>query len=389
MKPRGIEKVLVTGGAGFIGSHTVDLLVSQGYEASVFDSLESQVHGVAAEFQPYVSEEAKRIRGDIHDLKALESALEDVDAVVHLAAMVGVGQSMYEVRKYVDSNTTGTAGLLDIIIRKRDNIRKLVVASSMSIYGEGEYHCSRCEERVFPSTRDIAQLEQGDWEQHCPRCGSVLEPVATREDKPLAPSSIYAQSKRHQEEMSLLVGETYGIPTVALRYFNVFGSRQALSNPYTGVTAIFLCRIMNGNQPYIFEDGKQSRDFIHVSDVAKANLLGLEKSSADYRALNVGTGSSTSVLNIAKGLIMLEGRQLRPQISQKYRKGDIRHCFADISQAKKLLGFSPEVSLAKGLAELCQWGLTESWTADDHFQQSLDDLCQRGLASITSSISDP
>ncbi len=380
MKQKGIEKVLVTGGAGFIGSHTANLLVSKGYDASIFDSLEPQVHGPLGEFPRYLDDEVRKIRGDIHDLKALESAVEDVDAVIHLAARVGVGQSMYEVGKYVDSNTGGTGRLLDTIIRKRDNVKKLVVASSMSIYGEGEYFCPLCNKRVYPPPRPISQLEQKDWELHCPECGSTLTPIATTEEKPLAPTSIYAQSKRHQEEMCLLIGRTYGVPTVALRYFNVYGSRQSLSNPYTGVAAIFLSQIMNEKQPYIFEDGWQTRDFVHVSDIANANLQALQQSSANFHALNIGTGERTSISNLANRLSVFNGHRLHGHISNTCRRGDIRHCFADISRAKQLLGFSPKVSMPEGLSELYRWVHSSGWSAEDRFQDSLQELRQRGLA---------
>jgi dTDP-L-rhamnose 4-epimerase len=255
-----VKNVLVTGGAGFIGSHIVDELVSQGHRVRVLDLLAPQVHGRDIQIPKYLPDRVEFMKGDVGDMEAWRWALEDIDLIFHEAAEVGVGQSMYEIVRYMKANTLGTAIMLELLATGEYPIEKLIVASSMSIYGEGAYECPSCGP-VFPQLRMTEQLLQRDWEMHCPNCQEVVTPVPTREDKPLFPTSIYAISKRDQEEMCLAIGRAYGIPTVALRYFNVYGPRQALSNPYTGVAAIFSSRLLNGNPPLIFEDGLQSRDW--------------------------------------------------------------------------------------------------------------------------------
>lgn len=374
-----IEKVLVTGGAGFIGSFTVDLLVERGYEVTILDNLEAQVHG--ENIPEYLNREARFLRGDIRDEGLLKEFTKETDAIIHLASAVGVGQSMYQIDKYVDYNTRGTAILLNVLVNEENGVQKLVVASSMSIYGEGKYYCDKCSEYRFPRLRSEEELRAKRWDSLCPRCKTTLKPAPTDEDKPLMPTSIYAQTKRHQEEACLLVGRTYGIPTVALRYFNVYGPRQALSNPYTGVCAIFLSRILSGKPPYVFEDGNQTRDFVHVKDVAKANLLALERSSADYQAVNVGTGKPSSISEVAKSLIGAHGTKLEPHITGRYRKGDIRHCYADLIKARKLLGYEPSIGFGEGLKELTGWAKAQEWGAVDLFEKTLEELEKRKLAN--------
>ena len=344
--------ILVTGGAGFIGSHLGDALIAQGHRVRVLDFLVPQVHSDGS--PQYVAPEAEFIYGDVCDPQIVERCLDGIDAVFHEAAEVGVGQSMYEVDRYVRANDLGTAVLLQALIRFKDRIRKLVVASSMSIYGEGAYTCESCGP-VYPQLRPVQQLLDRRWEMECPTCGSELRPAATREDKPLFPTSIYAITKQDQEQFCLVFGRAYGIPTVALRYFNVYGPRQALSNPYTGVCAIFSARLFNDQPPLIFEDGEQTRDFVHVSDIVRANLLALENDGADYQAVNVGTGRATSVRQVAELLSDGLGKYIEPAIVAKYREGDIRHCVADISRARQQLGYSPKVSLEQGIPELLKW----------------------------------
>jgi len=373
-------KVLVTGGAGFIGSHTADLLIERGYHVTILDNLEPQVHGKERKLPDYINKNAVFIYGDVLNRELLTKTIREVDAIIHLAAMVGVGQSMYQIERYVDVNTQGTANLLDALVNTENNVKKLVVASSMSIYGEGKYHCEKCASDVYPRLRSEAQLEKKQWDHLCPTCGHPLTPLPTDEEKPLIPTSIYSMTKRHQEEMCLLIGKTYGIPTVALRYFNVYGSRQALSNPYTGCAAIFTSRILNDKPPYIFEDGNQTRDFIHVKDVAKANLLALEHSNADYQTINIGTGKPITIKNLAETLIKLYNRpNLKPYISNEYRKGDVRHCYADITKAQRLLDFKPAIALQDGLAELASWVKTHE-RAIDLFEKALQELKERRLA---------
>ncbi len=375
-----IKKVLVTGGAGFIGSHVVDLLVEANYGTIVLDSLEEQVHGPLAIRPEYTNKSAVFEHGNVLDRQVVARILAQVDAVVHLAARVGVGQSMYQIHSYVDSNTSGTASLLEAITQTRNNVRKLVVASSMSVYGEGKYYCNNCETTVYPGPRPESAMRLHKWEHLCPACNQRLNHRPTDETAPPVPTSIYAMSKRHQEEMALLVGKTYEIPTVALRFFNVYGPRQALSNPYTGACAIFSNRILNGKPPYIFEDGGQLRDFIYVKDVARAILLALEKSNADYLPVNIGSGQPVSVLELAQTLIQLYGANVQPHVSNEFRKGDIRHCYADAARAKELLGFETKVGLEEGLTELAKWGKTHGWGHADLFDKALKELKERKLA---------
>ena len=379
MKTRNIEKVLVTGGAGFIGSHTVDLLVERGYQVRVLDNLEPQAHPTG---QPpdYCNESVEFMRGDVRYREVLIKAMKDIDAVIHLAAAVGVGQSMYKIEKYTAYNTYGTANLLDVLVNEPNDVKKLVVASSMSIYGEGKYNCNSCG-TVYPQPRSEEQVKSGKWELFCPICGKEVKPVPTDEEKPCMPTSIYAQTKRHQEEMFLLVGRTYGIPTVALRYFNVYGPRQSMSNPYTGVCAIFSSRILNNRPPYIFEDGKQTRDFVHVRDVARANLLALERNGANYMAINIGSGNPISIVDLAQLLIQTYGANVRPFISYRYRKGDIRHCYADLTRAKKYLGYSPTIPLSEGLKELADWAKAHGWGAMNPFEKAMLELEEKRLVT--------
>ena len=345
--------ILVTGGAGFIGSHLVDALVESGHRVRILDALVPQVHG--EDLPTHLTPHAEFMRGDVCDEATIERALEGVEVVFHKAAEVGVGQSMYEITRYVRANDLGTAVLLEAIIKRRPQIRKLVVASSMSIYGEGAYRCEACDASVNPQLRSVNQLLERRWEVECPRCGATLTPARTDEEKPLFPSSVYAVSKQDQEQFCLVVGRAYDIPTVALRYFNVYGTRQALSNPYTGVCAIFSSRLLNNQPPVIFEDGEQTRDFVHVSDIVRANLLALDTDRADYRAVNVGTGRPISIREVAQLLAEGLGRDIEPEVVAKYREGDIRHCVADITRARELLGYEPRVALEEGMPELLEW----------------------------------
>ena len=367
-------KALVTGGAGFIGSHVVDALLAAGHEVRVLDSLDAQVHDGRPE---YLNAAAELIVADVRDRDALRSALAGVDRVAHLAAAVGVGQSMYEIERYTSINALGAAALLEEVIAVRDSIGKLVVASSMSIYGEGLYRCDAEGVDVSPQTRTAEQLRMRDWEPRCPGCGESLRAIPTHESTPITPESIYAIGKRDHEEMVLVTGRAYGIPSTALRFFNVYGPRQALSNPYTGVAAIFSSRLLNGRPPMVFEDGQQSRDFVHVSDIAAAVVAAFEPSVADGEALNVGTGSPTSVLEVAGVLGRELGIPIDADVRNVFRAGDIRHCYADIARARDLLGYAPKVTFNDGMRELVGW-LSEV-TAVDHVDAATEALEQRGL----------
>ncbi|HYG35461.1 MAG TPA: SDR family NAD(P)-dependent oxidoreductase [Clostridia bacterium] len=368
------KTILITGGAGFIGSHLVDELLASGYEVRVFDCLSSQVHGPGGQRPEYLDAEAELVVGDVRDQEALRQALKGVDAVFHLAAMVGVGQSMYEVSKYTSVNNEGTANLLQVLIEKP--VEQLVVASSMSLYGEGLYQ-TPTGDLLAGTERSLPQLKARDWELHS-LDGEILTPVPTPETKAPALASIYALSKYDQERMCLLVGRAYQIPTVALRFFNVYGTRQALSNPYTGVMAIFASRLMNGNAPMIFEDGLQQRDFVSVRDVARACRLAMEAPGAAGHVLNIGSGNHYTIKDLARRIAAVMGREdIAHEITGKYRVGDVRHCFADISLAQRLIGYEPQVSLEEGLTELVSW--LEGQVAVDRVDQASAELSARGL----------
>lgn len=368
------KRILVTGGAGFIGSFLVDELVKQGHDVRIFDNLEEQVHNKKK--PTYLNTKAEFVNGDITNKDALNEALPDIDAVFHLASAVGVGQSQYQIKHYTDINIMGTANLLDLMVNTEHDIKKLIVAASMSSYGEGAYSCGKCGV-VHPPLRTEEQMKKKQWELLCPGCGAVLKPIPTPEEKVQDCNSIYAITKKVQEDMVLNIGKTYGIPSVALRYFNVYGPRQSLSNPYTGVAAIFMSRIKNNNHPIIYEDGLQSRDFISVHDITQANVLSMEKNSANYQRFNVGTGKPQTIKSIADTLAKLYGVKLEPVITNQYRKGDVRHCFPDISRIQSMIDFKPKISFEQGMKELIEWANDEE--AVDKFDQATKELKQKGL----------
>jgi dTDP-L-rhamnose 4-epimerase len=369
-------KVLVTGGAGFIGSHLVDALLEAGHGVRVLDSLESQVHGEGADWPAYLSQDCERMRGDVRDPEAVRRALAGIEVVYHEAAAVGVGQSMYEIARYVSLNSMGAAVLLEEVASGRYPVQRMVVASSMSIYGEGQY-VDQDGQPAAPGLRPDAQLERHDWELRDAR-GRALRPVGTPETKPLLPTSVYAVTKRDHEELFLSVGNAYRIPTVALRYFNVYGSRQALSNPYTGVAAIFSSRLLNGNRPLVTEDGLQTRDFVHVSDIVRANLLAMHCPAEGGRVFNVGTGRPTTIRRVGELLAERLGLAIEPEITERFRAGDIRHCIADMSRAKRELGFEPRVALEQGIDEVIAF-VREQRPAD-RVAEAQAELVRRGLA---------
>jgi dTDP-L-rhamnose 4-epimerase len=368
-----IETVLITGGAGFIGSHLASELLEAGYRVRALDSLEQQVHQGAAR-PAYLEEEVELIRGDVRDPQAVASALDGVQGVFHLAARVGVGQSMYELAAYTGANVHGTAVLLEALLEHP--VERLVVASSMSVYGEGLYRDAggRLHDRV---ARVRARVERGEWDP----VGADEEPLAplpTPETKPPALESVYALNKYDQERLCLIFGSAYGVPAVALRFFNVYGPHQALSNPYTGVLAIFASRLLNDRPPLVFEDGQQRRDFVSVKDVARACRLALERDEAAGHVVNVGSGDSVSIVEIAERLAFLLGREdIEPELTGNARAGDVRHCFADISFAREVLGYEPKVDLDDGMAELAEW--LEGQVAEDGVDEAAAELARRGL----------
>lgn len=370
------KKILITGGAGFVGSHLADALLERGHTVRVYDSLSPQVH--PSGIPSYLSPEIEFIEGDVRDPERLADAVSGVDVIFHLAAAVGVGQSMYEIARYMSANTLGTANLLQTLVGGKANIEKLIVASSMSIYGEGKYLCPRCGE-MAPQPRSTDQLKSKQWEMLCPVCSDTLSPVPCDETKPLQCTSIYALSKKDQEEMALLFGRTYHVPVVALRYFNIYGTRQALSNPYTGVAAIFASRLLNQRAPLLFEDGMQLRDFVSVHDVVQANLLAMERPEANGMALNVGSGKPISVRQIAATLACELGESTQYEVTGKYRAGDIRHCFADLSKTSRILGYKPAVRFADGVRELVHW--VRFQTAEDRAAEAVQQLALYGLTA--------
>ncbi len=368
------KQALVTGGAGFIGAHVSNELLSHNYRIRALDSLVPQVHGDARQPPSYLSPEVELIRGDVRDPDAVRRALHGVEVVIHLAALVGVGQSMYEVAEYTSVNNLGTATLLQALTAQP--VERLVVASSMSIYGEGLYRDADGNCRSAPD-RTLEQLKMGDWEMRDEH-GRPLEPVPTPEDKPPALASVYALSKFDQERMCLMLGRAYGIPAVALRFFNTYGPYQALSNPYTGVLSNFASRVLNGQPPLIFEDGEQKRDFVSVYDVARACRRALEAPGAAGQAFNISSGSPLTVKEAAERTVRAIGSPgIHPQITGQYRAGDIRHCFADISRARQTLGWEPRVTLEQGLTDLASW--LEGQQAVDRCIQAREELAARGL----------
>lgn len=369
------KKILITGGAGFVGSHVADELLNRGYKVRVLDSLIPQVHEAGRDRPEYLSHEVELIHGDIRDPHAVWRALEGVDAVYHFAASVGVGQSMYQIESYTTVNCTGTAVLLEALAKRP--VERLVVASSMSIYGEGLY-CDSHGREVSRVERTLEQLKRRDWEVREAGTGEPLTPVPTPETKCPSLPSVYAISKYHQERMCMAVGRAYNIDSVGLRFFNIFGTRQALSNPYTGVLAIFASRLLNNKAPLINEDGQQKRDFVSVHDIAQACRLALEVPEAAGHVFNVGSGSPKSVVEIGELMGRVLGKEhITPEITGRYRMGDIRNCFADITLARRVLGYEPQVTLQAGLEEIASW--LEGRVSDDHMEEASLELSRRGL----------
>lgn len=371
------KRILITGGAGFVGSHLADGLLQAGHEVRVLDDLTPQVH--AGGRPDYLSHDVELITGDVRDPILLKQALANIDVVFHFAAVVGVGQSMYEISRYMSINTGGTAELLQAILDSKAAVKKIVVASSMSIYGEGRYVCSACGQMAAPPVRSIAQLKAGQWDLPCDVCGELLQPKPTEEAKPSHVTSMYALSKRDQEELCLVYGRTYGLPVTALRFFNIYGTRQALSNPYTGVAAIFASRLLNGRAPLLFEDGEQMRDFVSVHDVVRANLFAMERPDSDGEVINVGCGYPISIRDVAEILGRALDSDVEPVITRKYRAGDIRHCYADVTKARQLLGYEPGVTHEEGFRELAAW-LSEQ-QAEDKADTMMKELSVYGLTA--------
>lgn len=369
------RKILVTGGAGFIGSHLVDALIEHGYGVRILDNLDPQIHPQRKKPE-YLNKKAEFIKGDVTVKKDLAKALKNIDAVFHKAAAAGVGQSMYKISHYVKTNSLGTANLLDLLVNTKNKIKKIIIAASMSSYGEGCYKCEKCG-IVQPPLREPAQTRQKKWDLYCPKCKRILKPIPTPEDARQNPNSIYAISKKNQEEMIMTVCEAYGIPAVSLRYFNAYGSRQSLSNPYNGLVAIFLSRIKNNHQPIIYEDGLQTRDFVHIKDLVRANILALQKDEANFQTFNIGSGKPLKIKDVALITAKICQKNITPQILYQARKKEMRHCYADIKKAKKILKWEPKIKFQAGLLDVIKWG--ESEKSVDLYDQAHKELQKRKL----------
>ncbi len=371
------KQILITGGAGFVGSHLADGLLQAGHRVRILDDLTPQVHHDGP--PDYLSPDVELVVGDIRDPNRVREALDGVDVVFHFAATVGVGQSMYEISRYMSINTQGTAELLQAMLDIKLAPEKLIVASSMSIYGEGQYVCSVCGKATYPPVRPISQLKDAQWELHCAVCAGVLAPQPTNETKPSEINSIYAISKRDQEDLCLIYGRTYGLPVTALRFFNIYGTRQALSNPYTGVAAVFAARLINNQAPLVFEDGEQMRDFVSVHDIVRANMLAMERPESDGEVINIGCGKPITIKRVAEILAAALGKDVAPVITHKYRAGDIRHCYADLTKARRLLGYQPQVTHEEGFRELAAWLAGQQ--AEDKSHEMLQELSAYGLTA--------
>ncbi len=373
--------VLITGGAGFIGSHIALKLIEKGYEVTVLDNLLEQIHGTdpgkTSPLYCSIKDKVRFINGDVCNKELLEQALEDVEYVIHLAAETGTGQSMYEIKRYIDVNISGTALLLDILTNKKNHVKRVVVAESRSIYGEGKYYCVKCGD-VYPTERKDEDMAKGDFECHCPKCGGKVSLVATTEDSAIHPSSVYGIGKQVQGQLVRLICKNIGIESVSFRYQNVYGPGQSLTNPYTGILSIFSNRIKSRKGINIFEDGKETRDFVYIDDVVDATIAGMEVPEANGHVFNVGTGIATDVLTVAQTLCKHYGIEVPLTISGNYRLGDIRHNYADITLAKQILDFNPKWNFDAGIKQFTDW-VNKQDLQTDNYEASLEEMKQKGL----------
>lgn len=376
-----LKKVLITGGAGFIGSHLALRLIQKGYEVTVLDYLLEQIHGanpdITSPLYCSIKDKVRFLKGDVCDKTLLEKALENVDYVIHLAAETGTGQSMYEIKRYIDVNIGGTALLLDILTNTKHHVKRVVVAESRAIYGEGKYHCEKCGD-VYPTERKNEDMAKGDFECHCPKCGGKVKLVATTEDSAIHPSSVYGIGKQVQGQLVHLICKNIGVESVSFRYQNVYGPGQSLTNPYTGILSIFSNRIKSHKGINIFEDGKETRDFVYIDDVVDATIAGMEVPEANGHVFNIGTGIATDVLTVAQTLCKHYGIEVTLTVSGNYRLGDIRHNYADITFAKQILGFNPKWTFDAGIKQFTEW-VNRQKLQTDNYEASLEEMKQKGL----------
>ncbi len=375
------NKVLITGGAGFIGSHIALKLIEKGYEVTVLDNLLEQIHGSdpdrTSPLYCSIKDKVRFIKGDVCNKQLLEQALDDVEYVIHLAAETGTGQSMYEIKRYIDVNIGGTALLLDILTNSKNHVKRVVVAESRAIYGEGKYHCEKCGD-VYPTERKDEDMAKGDFECHCPKCGGKVKLVATTEDSAIHPSSVYGIGKQVQGQLVHLICKNIGIESVSFRYQNVYGPGQSLTNPYTGILSIFSNRIKSHKGINIFEDGKETRDFVYIDDVVDGTIAGMEVPEANGHVFNVGTGAATDVLTVAQTLCKHYGIEVPLTVSGNYRLGDIRHNYADITLAREILGFQSKWTFDAGIKQFTDW-VNRQELQTDNYEASLEEMKQKGL----------
>ncbi|KIM06027.1 MAG: epimerase [Sulfurovum sp. AS07-7] len=371
------KTILITGGAGFIGSNLSLKLTEKGYEVTVLDNLSPQIHSEYSPLYESIKDKVNFIKGTVLSYDDWKKALDGVDVVVHLAAETGTGQSMYEIEKYTDVNIKGTSIFLDILANEKHSVKKMIIASSRAIYGEGKYDCPKCG-IVYPSERKDEDMAKGDFAVKCPYCGMDAKPQATDETSKIHPSSIYGITKQVQEQMFLVMGKSLGIPAVAFRYQNVYGAGQSLSNPYTGILSIFSTRIQNGNDINIFEDGLESRDFVYVDDVVEATVLGIEKDEANYEVFNVGSGKAIDVNTVASTLVKTYASNSKITISGNYRLGDIRYNYADLTKIKAKLGFEPKVNFEEGIRRFTSW-VEKQEVVEDKYEKSIEEMKEKGL----------
>ena len=373
-----MKNILITGGAGFIGSRLCEKLFDQGNNITVLDNLSEQIHGNGESFLfNKIKDKCTFIKGDVRDKNDWAHAIKNQQIIIHLAAETGTGQSMYEVEKYTNVNVIGTSHMLEILANSNHNVKKIIVASSRSIYGEGKYNC-KTHGVQYPSKRKEEDMKKGEFNPKCSMCNSTLNLLPTDEQSKIHPSSIYGINKQQQEQMVMLMGESLSIAPVAFRYQNVYGPGQSLSNPYTGILSVFSTRILNGNNLDIYEDGEETRDFVYIEDAVDATILGMEKEEANGNIFNVGSGVSTRVLDVANTLKRLYNSEINITVSGKFRLGDIRHNFADLSKSKDILGFTPKYNFERGITEFVNWVKTQE-VMEDKYEKSIQQLKNKGL----------